>query len=278
MKFSKEMLWTVLNIEIKNSIIQKNDVYFCFDLVKKFENQYSRFIEWNFLHTLNAKKHAKITPEFHTIIHLCLHMSQISKWYFDITMLPFLENAWYGISKKKLSQNFWYKNIILTENDITLKNNVSIEIGAVWKWYIIDKMYVYLSKKYTHFIINFWWDIRCCGKFIVHLENPDSPESSLWEITLINESIASSAWNKRQFNNAHHLFDPKTQACAQQKKAVFIKHKLSCFSDIYATAIFISPIDICRKILEKTSNINAYIIMQDGERHISKNFFQNPNE
>ena len=60
---------------------------------------------------LNKNKKSSIDSEFLSIINLSKKVSDLTDWYFDITILPIIENIWYWIFKKKLEENIWYKNI-----------------------------------------------------------------------------------------------------------------------------------------------------------------------
>ena len=278
MKFSKELLGTILHINIEDEVTNTNDFIFCVWIVESFENKYSRFIENNTLAKINSQKKAIIDSELYSLITLANKVSEISEWYYDISILPFLENSGYWISETKIEEKFWYKNIIVSEqkNDnnsnkwekkysLELKNNISIELGSLGKWYLIDKIYNYLSKKYTKFIIDFGWDIKVKWEYSIDLEDPQNAKKSIWKISLHNSSIAWSSWNKRVFNNTHHLISKHKSAIWENKKSLFVTHPLSIMSDSFATALYVSPLKICKKIIAHTPNLEAYIIMEDWE-------------
>ncbi len=265
MKQSKPWCGSVLTIEIFEDA-DISDFEKCFQFVSEFEQTYSRFIPGNYLDQLNTQKNSAITQEFFSIIQLCQKVSDMTDGYFDITLLPLLENKWYGIKESSLIEHIGYKNIELTEHNITLKNGVCIDIWAVWKWYLVDKIYNYLSKKYHNFIIDFWGDIRVSWIHKIALENPDTLED-MWEIILDNLSVASSSWNRRKFHNDHHLINPIHKKSISDKKSIFVTHNLSTFSDIFSTALFVSPVDISIKILNSIAWLEGMILMSDGTIH-----------
>lgn len=100
----------------------------CRERVERFENQYSRFIHGNFLHSLNTLKQAPANRELVSLLHLAKKVSQISQGYFDITVLPFLENRGYGIAENTLKENFGSEHIEITDENIFLRNDVSIDL------------------------------------------------------------------------------------------------------------------------------------------------------
>lgn len=271
MKYSKDLFWSRLDITINNSKIDLKLIENCFLIAKDFENKYSRFIKWNYLYNLNKQKSSKIDWELFSIINLCNKISKITDWYFDITVLPILENLGYWIEKTKLQENIWYENIIIKDSYIYLENGVSIDIWAVWKWYIIDKIYNILEKKYDNFIINFGWDIRVKWKHLIYLEDPLDEKKIIWEIELENYSIASSSPNKRKTKLWNHLINPKNHKSNNDKITIFITHRLSCFSDIFSTALFVCPLNDAVKILSNTKWLEWLIIDKSWNIYKSTN-------
>lgn len=244
----------------------------CFSLADTFEKKYSRFIQGNFLSKLNTEKSSDIDGEFYSLLRLCQKVSTISRWYFDITLLPILENLGYGINSGVLDEAYGYENIILWHHHVELKNNVSIDLWAVWKWYMVDTIYNILKLHTQEFTINFWGDMRVKGTETIYLEDPIDPEKSIGTIVLENLSIASSAGNKRVFWKHHHLINAKTKQSQNDKLTLYVTHKLSSFSDIFSTALFVSPLELSIKILEQTPWLEALIIASDGTIYKSKWF------
>jgi len=271
MKLSAELFGSLLTIKIPDAK-DTADIDYCFHITRNFENKYSRFISWNYLDTLNTNKNSVIDAEFFSIINLCLKVSELTQWYFDITLLPILENAWYWVKKQKLEEHIWYKNIILSSDKIELHNNVSIDLWSVGKGYMIDKIYKYLDAKYKNFVIDFGGDIRVKWTHIISLEDPNDMTQIIWNIELENSSIASSSWNRRKFWNFHHLMDPKTGKSVDDKQAIFLTHKLSSFSDIFSTALFVSPIEIAIRVLNSVPGLEGMIISSDWKIHKTTGF------
>jgi len=262
-KFSRELMWSVLNITIYDNDIDLEVIENCFFETEKFEKKYSRFLEDSYLSLLNKNKSSQEIPwELLSILKLSNKVSQISNWYFDITILPFLENIWYWINKEEMKEVYWYKNIVINDNTIKLENWVSIDIWSVWKWYIVDKIYNILNEKYNDFVINFWWDIRIKWKQKIYLEDPLQLSKNIWYIELENNSIASSASNRRKTKKWWHLINPKKNI-TDDKLAVYTIHKLASFSDILSTALYVSPIEVALDMVKKSKWLEAMIIMKN---------------
>ena len=272
MKYSKNFFWSQLNIIINSNNINNKLLNNFFLKTEKFEKKYSRFIKWNFLYKLNNNKSSFIDQEFLSIINLCYKVSELTNWYFDITILPLLENIGYWIINKKLDENIWYKNIEIFWNKITLKKHVSIDIWSVWKWYMVDKIYNILNEHFENFTINFGWDIKIKWKKNILLENPYDDKKIIWSIELENISISSSAWNKRKTNLWHHLINAKNKKSQNDKIAIYLTHKLSSFSDIFSTALFVCPIKKSIDILNKINWLEWLIISKNWDIYKSSNF------
>ena len=179
--------------------------------------------------------------------------------------MPFLENIWYWIEKEHQKEIYWYENIEIKGDNLILHEWVSIDIWAVWKWYIVDKIYNTLDTVCDNFIINFWWDIRVKWEHKIILEDPLDDKKAIWEIELFNLSIASSSPYKRKTKKWNHLINPKDCNWENKKIAIYITHKLSSFSDIFSTALFVTPLKKSINILNKIDWLEAMIITDKWE-------------
>ena len=272
MIYSSDFFWSKLNIIIDSKNEKKELIDNCFLETKKFEKKYSRFIKWNYLYNLNKNKSSKIDLELLSILNLCEKVSKLTTWFFDITILPLLENMGYWINNWDLEENIWYENIKINWENLILKNGVSIDIWAVWKWYMIDKLYNMLDSYYDSFIIDFGWDIKVKWKKTIYLEDPMDDKKVIWSIELENLSIASSSWNKRKTSLWHHLINAKNKKPQDDKLAIYLTHKLSSFSDIFSTALFVCPLEKSIDILNKIKWLEWLIISKDWDIYKSKNF------
>lgn len=272
MKYSRELLGSRLDITIEAENINQELIEYCFTQVKDFEKKYSRFIEWNYLHQLNVQKSSQIDWELFSILELCKKVSYLTKGSFDITVLPFLENIWYGIEKKILTENYGYQNIEIEGDMVYLKNGVSIELGWVGKWYMVDRVYTILEPFYEKFIVNFGWDIRVKWTHTIELEDPMDSRKTLGNIELNTLSIAGSGPRKRKTKKWHHLINPKLWVPQDDKLAIFLTHRLSIFSDIFSTALFVTPLEESLKILNQIKWLEGMMIAKNGEIYKSKNF------
>lgn len=266
MILEKQSCWSIIKIDTKNSILDESIINKIYLTLDDFENKYSRFIKWNFLYNLNEFWKSSIDNEFKAIFKVCDFLNKTSNWYFDITVLPFLENFWYWIEDKKIKENFWMQNIEIIWDEIFLKNDVKIDFWAIWKGYLVDRIYDILSKEIDFFTIDFGWDTKVGKQLeIVWLEDPFDSKKIIWEIQVKEESICSSSSQKRQFWEHNHLVNTVSKDTKSDKLAIYTKHKLATLADAYSTALFVCPLELSIKLIEQNKNLEAMIILKNWE-------------
>lgn len=256
--YELKAMWSVLKIKINSPAWKEVEEIFTY--IENFENKYSRFIKWNYLDNLNKAwwwEVDNVTKEF---INLSLKVSELSEWYFDITVSPILEDLWYW--EKWGNFNIGYKNINLEWNKLTL-NKVKIELGCLWKWYIVDYVFNKLWNKCEKLLVDFGWDIKFKWDFEIWLESPFKEWEIIWEYKWKDISLASSSWLKRKFNGNHHLISPKDKRSIENISWVYISHSSSMISDIFSTAIAVSPLSVWIKILQNVKGLEGMIITKD---------------
>lgn len=127
MKFEFESCGSKLKVELFDIDSHPKLVERSKNIAEKFEKKYSRFIPESFLNILNEKKQAPHTPELVSLLGLAKKVSTLTRGYFDITILPFLENSGYGIHAEILEEKYGSKYIEIGEKEVFLKNNVYID-------------------------------------------------------------------------------------------------------------------------------------------------------
>lgn len=266
MLIEKESCGSIIKIDTKENTINHNILSQIYSILDNFEKKYSRFIKWNFLYKLNKSWKSVIDSEFKTLFRVSDFLNKASSWYFDITVLPFLENYWYWIEKSRLKENFWMNKIKIIWEEVFLKDWVKIDFWAIWKGYLVDKIYNLLIKELDIFSINFGWDIKIAKQEeIVWLEDPFDDKKIIWEIIISEESLCSSSWEKRKFWHHNHIINPFIKDSQSDKISVYIKHKLATLWDAYSTALFVTPIEKSLEIIEKTPWLEALIISKSWE-------------
>lgn len=271
MIYTLEALGSVLEIKTEREI-PKSRIDELFDTVFEFEKKYSRFIEWNYLSSLNSVGTAHIDDEGKTLINVGKKLFLETDGEFDMTILPILENMWYGKSWWWLMESIWMDNVTIQWNTIALKNWVQLDFWGVGKGYIIDKIYKKLDIISENFIINFWGDIKVKWTHTIGLEDPNNDTRVIWKISITNWAFCGSSGKKRKFWTNHHLLSARSKASQNDKIAVFVVSKLATLADSYATALFVTPLEKSLQIMGKNHQIEAMIIASNGEIYKTKEF------
>lgn len=225
------LLDTVIDIKIFDSE-NKDLLDEAFSLCSFYENLLSKTIEDSDIHRLNnsGTDGYKVHNETLNVIKKGLYYSEISKGAFDITIEPigalwnFKDSKKEIPNKKEIEKNLKqvnYKDIEIIENTVRFrKENMSIDLGAIAKGYIADRLKDYLeSKGVKSGIINLGGNILCIGshkngnKFKIGVQKPfEARGESIGALSISDKSIVSSGIYERYFEKDgkiyHHILNP----------------------------------------------------------------------
>ncbi len=246
-----------------------------FDILEKdlirFEEKYSRFIEWNWLYELNMARSWILDQESRKMITFMLEVAKKSSGYFDPTVWKRLTELWYGNKKIATKNNlewFWdYRDIEVIWDVITLHGDILLEFGGVGKWYLIDVLKKTLCESgatTARYLINFWWDLYGKWWWKVGLESPFASDEVIWVIDLEDDFLACSAWTKRKWGNHHHLIDPHTWISATEVVASYVEGDSGMIADAYATTLCVMSWKSACKLLEETPEISGVLVSKEG--------------
>ncbi len=229
----------LLNTFVDIKIYDSNDTTILDDamaICKDLESRFSRTIETSEIYRLNHRsKDAQafeLSDETAELISLALDYCEQSGGAFDITVEP-VSSLWDFTSGEtvipdadlieKAVANVGYEHLILEDHTLTfLSPNVTIDLGAIAKGYIADRIKDHLEEEgITSAIINLGGNVLCIGSkpdktpFQIGLKKPFADESETFAVAGISDmSVVTSGVYERNFEvdgkNYHHLLDPKT--------------------------------------------------------------------
>lgn len=153
----------------------------CFAICKDYELLFSRTNPKSELYQLNHQdktKPIKISKELAKVINIGLEYSKLSNGTFDITVGQLIDLWDFKADTPKLPEtsaiagaltSIGYRGITLNDSTISFSNpNTIIDLGAVAKGYIADKIKEYLIEQgVDSAIINLGGNVLCVGKRIV---------------------------------------------------------------------------------------------------------------
>jgi len=279
--------------KVDSSVLDK-----CLDLCDTYENLYSRTIANSTLSKMNNHEITEIPAELAALIQYGIQYGDLSNGTFDITIgsvsslwdftsdNPQVPNS-SDIQEELLYVN--YKNISLQKKPgsddtylISIPTGTIIDLGAIAKGYIADKLKDYLlDNGVTSALINLGGNILCVGNkpndtaFNIGVKKPFSESGeSLVTLKITDKSIVSSGTYERCFTKDghfyHHILDPRTgYPYDNQLTSVTIISDSSVQGDCLSTTCFTLGLDKGLKLVESLDGIEAIFVTSDNQIHYS---------
>lgn len=269
----------------------------CLKLCARYENMFSKTIENSEIYRLNHRepgtKEMEVSEETAELIGKGLYYSQISEGAFDITIEP-LSSLWDFKAEEPeipdaglLEQNAKrvdYKNISVERNKVIFQtDDVTIDLGAIAKGYIADKMKEYLKEQgIGSAIINLGGNVLCLGKrpdgkpFKVGLQKPFESHNVAADVMAIDDSsMVVSGVYERHFEkdgvNYHHILNPETGWPYENGlEAVTIFSPESVDGDGLSTTCFSLGLERGMELINSLDGIYAVFQTDNGELHFSE--------
>lgn len=281
-------------------------------LILYYDKLLSRTVAESDVYRVNHAGGAKtdISLETAYLIGEAIKYAEMTEGYFDITILP-VKEIWdfkaenpqvptdAQIEAAKSLVN--YRNIELGttasvgENDqikkspldtsadkswvtVALKEGATIDLGAIAKGYIADKISEYLkSEGVTKAIINLGGNVLMVGEkeagtpWTVGVQSPDGVQNSYIATVSINDaSVVTSGVYERYFEvggvHYHHLLDPFTgRPTDNGLLSVTILSDESVVGDALSTSCFVLGLEKGLALIEATPEVEAVFALDNGE-------------
>lgn len=290
------MLNTVITITIYDS---ENEALIdqAFELCKEYENVLSKTIETSEIYKLNTRSTTEntftISDKTREVLEKALYYSEISDGAFDVTIEP-VSSLWNFTDQittipdstniEAAIQYVDYKNLSLKGNELTfLSPNTHLDLGAIAKGYIADKIKTFLVENGVESaIINLGGNILCVGEkpdgspYKIGVQKPFEDRNETISILNINDmSVVSSGVYERNFIiddvNYHHLLDTKTGYPLDNGLiSVTIISKKSVDGDGLSTTCFGLALEEGIKLLNSLDDAYGIFITEDYEIYYSE--------
>ena len=278
----------------------------CMNLCDKYEKIFSRTASDSELYQLNHRELApvdgtedtyQVSDSLAELVSEGLNYSEMSEGAFDIAIEP-LTSLWDftaedpQVPEDSLIQAALpkcdYHNISVDKdkNEITLKtDDTAIELGAIAKGYIADRLKDYLiSQNVKSAIINLGGNVLCIGEkpdnsaFKIGIQKPFADRSETIAVMDIRDkSVVSSGIYERCFKQDgtlyHHLLNPKTGYPYDNGLiAVTIISDQSVDGDALSTTCFALGLENGMKLAESLDDVQAFFVTSDYKIHYTKDF------
>ena len=268
-------------------------------LCDTYEKMFSRTDSDSTLYKLNHGETDVVPESLGELISYGIDYGRLSGGAFDIT-IGSVSSLWDFTSDSpavpdadKIEEALRYVDytkVELSRNTdgtytVSMPENTIIDLGAVAKGYIADRIRDFLLEKgINHAIINLGGNVLCIGAkdsstpFSVGIKRPFSEDASpLVTLNIDNKSVVSSGNYERYFYQDdtlyHHILNPKTGYPYNNGLTdVTIISDLSVTGDCLSTTCFALGLEEGMKLIEDTEGVEAMFVETDGTIHYSSGF------
>lgn len=279
--------------------VNKNVLSDALGLCDYYEHIFSRTLETSELYKVNTQQTTAISDELYELIELGLYYSQLSYGAFDIT-IGSVSRLWdfntdtpdvpdSSAITDALAYVDYTKVSLSTDNDgthhISIPDGYCLDLGAIAKGYIADKIKAYLiDNGVERAIINLGGNVLCIGQkrngsdFNIAVKKPFTETGEYMEVLHINDySVVSSGTYERYFYSDdgtfyHHILNPATGYPYDNNLCdVTIISSESTVGDCLSTTCFVLGLDDGMKLINSLEGIEAVFMTNDGSKYYSDN-------
>lgn len=260
----------------------------CFLMCDKFEQEISRTIDTSDIGKINRNSgsYVSVHDETATLIKDSIRFSKASNGAFDISIAPVTtiwnvkDNQGTIPSEEKINDalsHVNYKKIKLKNNTVYIPPKYQLDLGAIAKGYLADKIKHYMiSQGVSSAIINLGGNILTIGKkntdtdFLIGITKPFSEGSGNYsaKININDKSVVTSGIYERYFEKGgkiyHHIFDPKTGFPVENNlySATIISDS-SKDGDALSTAVMVLGSEKGLRLINSLDSTEAVLIDKD---------------
>jgi len=274
----------------------------CMALCDKYELLFSRTNPESELYKLNhellpksADGYYTVSGELYEVIEIGKKYSELSDDAFCIAMEP-LTSLWNFTDGSNIIPDKTQLDSVLpvlNSDDILLrapneiafaKDGMGIDLGAIAKGYIADKIKEYLlSEGVNSALIYLGGNVLCIGEketgaFKIGIEKPfDEGGTPAAVVQISDVSVVTSGTDERYFEKDgklyHHILDKKTgYPFDNDLTAVTIITASSTDADALSTTCFSLGLDKGLELLESLDYADGFFITEDGKYHYTEMF------
>lgn len=270
-------------------------------LCDKYEQLFSRTLSSSEIFQLNHQTLKQedgafiLSPETAQLVSKGLYYGKLSGGAFDITIAP-VSSLWDFTSEEKNVPSdedikaalslVNYENVKIDGNKLTFaQEGMGLDLGAIAKGYIADKMKEFLlSKGVKSATINLGGNVLCVGKkpdntpFRIGIQKPFADRSeTIAVIDIEDKSVVSSGVYERYFEKDgvfyHHILNPDTgYPYDNHLVSVTIISDESVDGDGLSTTCFALGLEKGMELINSLPDVHAVFITDDYELHYSEDF------
>ncbi|WP_271629876.1 FAD:protein FMN transferase [Caldicellulosiruptor sp. DIB 104C] len=233
----------------------------------------------------------KLSPEVYQLVEKAVEYSKITDGYFDITVKN-LVDYWKNFqnknqipSKNQIEEVLFsvgFENISFLPNyKIKLKNSAKLDLGAIAKGFVADKIKeIFKKHSINSAIVDLGGHILALGKkeelsWKVGIQHPTKNRGKIVGIIeTFNTSIVTSASYERYYNihgkKLSHIINPKTGYPVEDYIAsVTVIDNNSTFADAISTAFYAMGLKKAINFIQDFKTIDAIVITNSREIYLT---------
>ena len=217
-----------------------------------FDHTYSRFIPDSLVCELSQQTGTHRVPtDFVDILKIYMKFFTLSQGAFTRLVGDVLSDlgydAEYSLKPKshiRSVPDFLEVVTIVDDCHISLKDTVTIDIGALGKGFAVDAIADILDQKgVMNYLVDGSGDIRYKGETAIKvgLEHPHDAKKVVGVADFTTGAMCSSATNRRTWEGMHHIINPFRASSNTGIEATWVITDTAVYADGLATALFLCP-------------------------------------
>ncbi len=265
------------------------------ELCTYYENLLSRTIETSDVSRINNANGSPVSVNQETaeLIETALSYCELSGGRFDITIAP-LSSLWNlghndgqipdTAAIEEAKSHVDYHNIKIVGNTVQLLDSeAAIDLGAIAKGYIADKIKEYLeSEGVEHGLISLGGNTVVIGNktdgspFHLGIQKPFAEQNEIIDsVDVTDQSVVSSGTYERYFEKDgriyHHILNPDTGYPYENNLLqVTIISEQSVDGDALSTTCFALGLEEGMRLIQNTEGVEAIFVTDDYQLHDSR--------
>lgn len=286
-----------LNTVVTITIYDSSDVSLldnALALCDTYENLFSRTRETSELYQINQGLKRELSPETEELLEIALSYNRLSNGLFEPSIGP-VSSLWNfhaedpTVPEDALIQAALplvnAENLHLSNHTITMDTGMMLDLGAISKGYIADRIKEYLIEQgVKSAVIDLGGNVLCIGSrpdgtpFQIGIRQPfQDTNTAAAVLSITDQSVVTSGIYERCFEENgvlyHHLLDPATgYPCDNELASVTILSDHSVDGDALSTSCFLMGMEQGMELIDSLPDVYAIFITREGELTYSEGF------
>ncbi|MBR2190860.1 MAG: FAD:protein FMN transferase [Eubacterium sp.] len=264
----------------------------------KFNYSFDKYIPNSFVRNFNNTKHKIAKNDNYDILKRSIELGEKTNGSFDITISPIVE-LW-GVNTnhfkiptdeeiKEALAKVNYRQISLNGNNVRLTGGGSIDLGAIGKGFVADKLVESLkNSNVKSAIIDLGGNIYAIGSkkgkpFKVGIEKPFSNGKLIATVKAKDTSVITAGiyqrYKKKDGKIYSHIMDPKTgKPVDNDLNSVTVISKDATAADALSTGFMVMGLERGMALANSTDGVEAVFIDKNNNLHLTNGLIQNGRE